>query len=910
MPPAIPTATYRLQFSKDFGFRQAAALVPYLRDLGISHVYASPFLQAREGSTHGYDVVDHNRIDPQFGGEAEFDRFCGALAEAGLGLILDFVPNHMGIGRTDNAWWLDMLEWGPASPYAFFFDIDWRAAPGRSRPAVTLPILGKPYGQVLEEGELKLAFDVEQGSFSIRYFEHRLPVRPADYPALLRQVAGMAELPELRLSPRALQTDRSAADKLKAALAGMPRLAAAMDSVLSAYDACSGAVARHRLHRLLLRQHYMPAYWRSSGSEINYRRFFDINDLAGLRMEDPAVFEATHRLVGDLIRAGRLQGIRLDHVDGLYDPVGYCRMLGDHAVQCGAPSDFYIVIEKILGRDEALPQFPSVAGTTGYEWMNAIARLFVSDDGLTRLDTAWRAFTGQQASYEDIEQSAKAEVIATMFAGELATLVRLLRRIAAGHARSQDFTAEQLRSALLAYVRALPVYRTYVTPENGASDQDRAIIRSAISAARKAAPRIESALFDFLQDLFTLDLLQKTRGYSRRRISRFIGKLQQFTGPVMAKSLEDTCFYRYTRLIGLNEVGGHPDGGGLDGSGFHRAMRQRLDQQPHGLTATATHDMKRGEDARLRLAALSEMADEWQEAVQRWQRWNQPLLGDLSGQRAPSADHEYLLYQALLGAWPLKDEVDFADRAVAYTVKAMREGKQETSWHYPNEDYEKVVESFLRGLLDPVRSPEFSVDFADFARRTSLLGALNSLSQVAIKMMMPGVPDVYQGTEFWDLSFVDPDNRRPVDYPARQQVLAQTPNPDWATLAADWPDGRIKLRLLETLLRLRKRQPEIFTSGDYQPVDVTGTRAGSVIAFSRSHAGRTVIIAAGRLLAGLSEGGRQWIQGAAWGDTTINLPADGAFVDCLQTPGKTHRGHIVLGEGFAHFPVGVFVSGP
>lgn len=907
MPPSIPTATYRLQFSKSFGFRQAAELVPYLKALGVSHVYASPFLRAREGSTHGYDVVDHNQIDPQFGGDAGFGTFCAALAQADLGLILDFVPNHMGIGRTDNAWWLDILEWGPASPYAGFFDVDWKNAPGRGRPAVTLPILGKPYGQALAGGELKLVYDAERGSFSIWYFEHRLPVRPADYPALLQKVAGATDLPELKLSARELRSDRDKADRLKAALAAQPKLAPAINSALAPYDCSAGAAACRRLHKLLLRQSYSLAYWRSSGSEINYRRFFDINDLAGLRMEETEVFAATHKLVGDLIHSGKLHGIRLDHVDGLYDPAGYCRVLGEYAAKCGAPAEFYILIEKILGKDERLPDFPYVAGTTGYEWMNVIARLFVRGEGLIALDRVWRDFTGQVASYHAMEQAAKAEVISSMFAGEFATLVRLLRRVAAGHAGSQDFTTEQLRTALLAYVQALPVYRTYVTAEGGASEQDRAIIEDAVDKARLKARRIEPALFTFLKDLFTLDLLA-TAGYSRRRASLFVGKLQQFTGPVMAKSLEDTCFYRYFRLIALNEVGGHPDGDGMDAPAFHGAMQQRLEQQPQGLTATATHDTKRGEDARLRLACLSELADEWQAAVRRWHRWNWHLQTDLTGRRAPSSDHEYLFYQALLGAWPLKDEPGFADRAVAYAIKAMREGKQETSWHYPDDDYEKAIERFLRGILDPGRAPDFTSDFAGFARRTALIGALNGLSQVAVKLMMPGVPDIYQGTEFWDLSFVDPDNRRPVDYPIRQQVLQEGGDADWPALVSAWPDGRIKLRLLAKLLRLRQSNREIFTAGDCRPIEISGRHAGSVIAFSRSHGGRTIVVAAGRLMSGLSNWGRDWVAGEAWGDTALILPPHVEFADRLQNPGDRYRRTTPLTEGFAHFPVAVLES--
>lgn len=904
MPTVIPSATYRLQLRKDFGFAAAADLVPYLKALGITHIYASPFLRARKGSSHGYDVVDHNRLDPQFGGDAEFSRLSAALAAADMGLILDFVPNHMGVSHADNAWWLDVLEWGPRSPYAGYFDIDWRSnLPGRSRPAVILPLLGKPYGEALTAGELQLAFDPAEGSFSVWYFDHRLPVRPADYPGLLREM-GKADADLLRFQrhhPK-LVSDRAFATEMKAALAASSIFADQIGAALATWNSAS------RLHRLLLRQHYVPAYWRSSASEINYRRFFDINDLAGLRMEDDRVFAATHKLVENLVRSGQLHGLRLDHIDGLYDPARYCRRLGELTGHAGAgDGEFYTLIEKILGEGEAVPPFPDVAGTTGYEWLNAICRVLVSDRGLSGLEETWRDFTGETQSYLELEQAAKAEVISTLFSGELETLVRLLRRIAAGTSRSQDFTVDQLRIALTAYVTALPVYRTYVTPEGGESAQDRAVINAALDRARQAAPRIEPALFDFLRDLFTLDILKpRGHGYSARRVNLLVGKLQQFTGPVMAKALEDTCFYRHFRLLSLNEVGGQPDAGGLDPAGFHALMAERIGQQPHGLTATATHDTKRGEDARLRIAAISELPGEWRDSVQRWQGCNQPLVTKGVG---PSRRHQYMLYQALLGAWPLSGpDEDFANRAAAYAIKAAREGKQETSWHYPDMSYEAALESFVRDILDPSRSAAFLADFGNLADRVALLGSLNSLSQLTLKTMTPGVPDIYQGTELWDLSFVDPDNRRPVDFGLRRRFQEEMQKKmDWPSLASTWSDGRIKFALLQRLLRIRQAYADLFKNGDYHPLEVSGQKSDVAFAFSRSRGNTNVVVAVGRLMAGITDGGRRWLRAEDWGDTAIRLPEGQEFRDALRTGGQSHRHVLPLSEGFRDLPVAVLM---
>ena len=619
MPPAVPLATYRLQLTKDFGFDQAAALAPYLKQLGITHLYASPFLKARPGSTHGYDIVDHDRINPELGGEEGFARLSEALKANDLGLILDFVPNHMGVGHADNAWWLDVLEWGQRSPYAASFDIDWDALPHRRHPGVLLPILGRPYGDALQAGEIELKYDADTGSFAAWYFDHKLPINPQRYSEMLRTIVARRRrrsrpgVPCSR-SPTIIRAQGAPsyreAPALKQRLREIDGAADVIARGLAAYrsDNEAGAAA---LHRLLERQHYRLAYWRVAFSAVNYRRFFDINDLAGLRVENKATFNAIHTLVARLIGENKLQGLRLDHIDGLRDPVQYTRRLRQLIQkarrQAKLRGTFYVVVEKILADNEPLPHFPGVAGTTGYEWLNVISRVLVDGKGLDPLERTWRDFTGERATFASMVEAAKRTVIETMLASEFTVLCRGLARIAAGHFSTRDFTIDRLRAALQAYVLAFPVYRTYVTAA-GASAEDRKLIEDAIARARENWEGPDPDIFDFLRDAITLDLAHNP-GYSAPRVRNFALKLQQFTGPLTAKALEDTAFYRYNRLLALNEVGGDPALPALSRDEFHRRQQQHAETQPNGLTATATHDTKRGEDARARILALSELAE-------------------------------------------------------------------------------------------------------------------------------------------------------------------------------------------------------------------------------------------------------------------------------------------------------------
>jgi (1->4)-alpha-D-glucan 1-alpha-D-glucosylmutase len=872
MPPALPLATYRLQLTADFGFERAAEVVPYLKALGISHVYASPFMKARRGSTHGYDIIDHTKLNPELGGEDGFAHLSATLKAHDLGLILDFVPNHVGVHFDDNGWWLDVLEWGEASPHAVSFDIDWDQLPHRTRGGVLLPILGASYGEALESGQIELRYDADEGSFSCWYYEHRLPIAPERYGEVLRvivkeagaedSVAG-ARLNSLTSRHKGLRhPNRKEAPAFKAELKDIPGVADVIERGLAAYRAGADRPAQTlALHHLLERQHYKLGHWRLASSDINYRRFFDVNSLAGLRVEDASTFETVHRLVAQLIAEGKLQGLRLDHVDGLRDPAQYCQRLRRliRTAQGKDAGTFYLVIEKILGEDEKLPAFASVHGTTGYEWMNAIAQVLIERQGLGRLDEIWRQIGNAPPRLDPVLKTAKRRVLETLLTSEFTVLSRLLARIANGHYSTRDYSADSLRLTLELYILHFPVYRTYLTA-HGPSAHDRELISQTITRARADWFAADDGIFDFLRDTITMDLLKAGRPpHSALRVRRFALKLQQFTGPVMAKSLEDTAFYRYHRLLALNEVGGNPASDGLSVDAFHAMMTRRAKEWPHSMTATATHDTKRGEDARARLMAMSEISDEWAAAVGRWKVLNAPHLVTADQARAPSVTAEYMLYQALLGAWPVAEsDKTFTDRFQAYALKAARESKAETSWLNPNAVYEEGLRSFIDRILDPATSGEFLSALDTLARRLALLGALNSLSQVTLKAMLPGVPDFYQGTELWDLSFVDPDNRRAVDFAGQAKQLASLETPDWARLAQGWPSGALKFAWTRHLLRLRAEQRELFTAGDYQPLDVSGPHREHVIAFARRHGREAAIVAVTRCLAPFTEVGRIW----------------------------------------------------
>lgn len=889
-PP--PRATYRLQFHKDFTFDDAVKIVPYLAKLGISHVYSSPIQAAAPGSTHGYDIVDHSVINPELGGEDGFRGFSEALKEHGLKLVLDIVPNHMGVGGQSNGWWLSVLEWGRLSPVADAFDIDWERSGAGGK--LIVPSLGGLYGEVLERGELQLKFDPETGSFSVWHWEHRFPICPTTYPEILDlalvSLSNPAKAEKLRSITERLRAIREQAysgsssalpdeaeglkHDLAQAVAATPDLRKAIDRAVATINGNPDDPGSFEaLHRLLEAQAYRLAFWRVASSDINYRRFFDINTLAGIRVEIPQIFEKTHELIFRLVNEGLVHGLRIDHIDGLADPEGYSR-----ALQEKVGPGFYVVVEKILEPGEELRPWP-VAGTSGYDTLNVIDGVLVNGRAGDDFEKIYREASGLQGSYEDLLRQAKVEITEKNFASELGVLVSDIKSIADASRRTRDYTSFALRQALVEIVAAFPVYRSYLKDGEPAAEDVR-LIEGTIQAAKTSSALPDQSVHDFIASV----LLKRSTDANLEDVCRFRRRFQQLTGPVMAKSLEDTLFYRYSRLIALNEVGGDPGHFGLTPNAFHQANMNRARNWPQAMIATATHDTKRGEDARARLLALSEMPEEWAKALNLWKELASSHLSQIDGVHAPDDNDQVILLQALLGAWPLEllEKIDrkklasFQERMEGYLTKALREAKRHTSWVAPNEAYENAALDILRAALDP-KSP-FLERFGDLVRRLSTLGMLNGLTRTVLKLTLPGVPDIYQGTEFWDFSLVDPDNRRPVDYAARARALE---NGDALTsLMATWTDGRIKQRIIAALLQDRAQSPELYAEGDYQTLEAEGARADHLLAYVRRNGTDALAVITPRLWSGLMKSNDPSIDAAIWGDTSIVL-AQGPWLNVI-----------------------------
>lgn len=871
----IPRATYRLQFHGGFVFADAAAIIPYLAQLGISHLYASPWLHARAGSTHGYDIIDHTAFNPELGGAAGFEALHEALRAQGMCQIVDFVPNHMGIAQGENHWWLDVLEWGRASPYAAWFDIEWQPPDPALHDKVLLPFLGDHYGAVLERGELQPRFDPTTGTFSVWYFDNHFPLAPHTWADLLRAGAGSADAgQEVRqalarlarlaehLRIRAGTAAQSAAHVRDQACMLARRLAAqsSLHPCLHAGAARyaptpDDATAQCALHRLLERQAYRLAYWRVATDEINFRRFFDINQLAALRVENPQVFAHIHTLVARLLAEDKLDGLRIDHIDGLADPAQYCRRL-----QRLVPRPFYLVIEKILARHEALRTSWPIAGTTGYDFLAQLTGLLVDPRSQGALDRIYRRFTGITAGFDEVLLASKRQIVRNRLGGELHALAHGLQQIARHHVRTRDYTLHGFTRALEEVVIAFPVYRTYID-EQGASADDRRDIAWAVAQARKRWRRPGGDIFDFIEAVLTSDLAA-SHTYGRSRVLHLAMKFQQYSAPVMAKGCEDTAMYRYYRLAALDEVGSDPRQFGISVSAFHHANQERARRWPHAMLASATHDTKRGEDVRARLAALSAIAPAWGRAVARWARLNQAWKSVADDRPAPDRNDEYLLYQTLIGAWPLeltgtwRDDVagQFKERVQAYMIKAIREAKLHSSWHDPDDRYESATSDFIEHLFNRNTGRLFLDTFLPLQRRIAQLGMRNSLVQLTLKLTCPGVPDIYQGCELWDFNLVDPDNRRAVDFDVRAQRLAQVKAWDEMTADhrrqqlsrwhADWHDGAIKLHILRQLLALRTLRPRLFAEGEYHPLELIDIADDRAIAFERSCADERIIVIA------------------------------------------------------------------
>lgn len=897
-------STYRLQLHAGFGFRAAREITAYLDELGITHAYASPYLTAQKGSMHGYDLVDPKHLNPELGTEADYRAWTEALAARKMSHILDFVPNHMAASAA-NAWWHDVLENGPASVYADHFDIEWRSPKEGLRGKVLLPVLGAQYGEVLEKGELVLGRD--GGSFFVKYWERELPLDPATVGPVLQRAAATLALPEtdpqrqdlesiayglrqlVNETPRDRAREKEVLKRRLAKLATDPQIAVAIDAELGRMNGAAGdAHSFDDLDALLVEQNYRLAYWRVASDEINYRRFFEVNDLAAIRMEDDAVFDDMHQLLFELIAQNRLEGVRLDHVDGLYDPAGYFAKLR------AKTGPIWIGAEKILSHGEALPDEWPIEGTTGYDWLTAVNGLFVDPRGEEPLTKLYRDLTGDGRSFAEHVLDAKRTVLRSSLASELTMLALRFERIAMKDRRSRDFTLATLRRALGETIAAFPVYRTYVRPDGAHVANDEKIVTRAIRLARKRNPEMSPSAFAFLKDTLLFDADNRDRD----RVELAM-RFQQLTGPVVAKGVEDTAFYTYVRFVGLNEVGGAPERFGTSIAAFHAKNADTCANHPRTMTTTTTHDTKRGEDVRARLAVLAEMPDAFATWLREWDALTAKYRTTLDEDReGPSPGDRLLFFQTIIGAYDRDDA--FANRIAEYMVKAAREAKRETSWLSPDEDYEKALRDFTKNAL---ADSDLRDSLATRAGAIATYGASNGLAQALVKIASPGIPDTYQGSETWDLRLVDPDNRTPVDYAKLRERLAATNEPPSALLES-FRDGRIKLAVVSRALRARREHAAIFLDGDYQPIDA----GEEIVAFARTHASGSVVCAVTRLPWHATGGGKApWAVGAVWGDRMVPIPP-GQWVDVLTGNAvQTDTKGVQASSLFGHLPVALLV---
>ncbi len=964
--PRLPSATYRVQLHKDFTFNQAREIVPYLHALGISDLYTSPFFQASAGSTHGYDIVDHNHLNAEIGTEADFDALVAELQKHGMGLLADFVPNHMGIAEAANGWWMDVLENGPSSLTAPCFDIDWHPLKHELENRVLLPILGDQYGKVLEAGELKLRF--QAGVFSLHYYDVRLPINPRTYNLILQlalsALTPAAEAPtpaiglgaleptgaagatyplaelqsimtQLEKMPPRTATDREqiaerarekeiAKVRLEQLCNQHPQVAAAIQEATEIFGGKAGdAASFNRLDELIEAQAYRLSYWRVAAEEINYRRFFDINTLAAIRVEVPEVFEATHQLLFRLLERGAVTGVRIDHPDGLYYPRGYFTQLQENYARLrgqALPPDgrgLYLLAEKILSGREALREDWPIHGTTGYDFTTQVTQLLVDPGAEKSFSETYQKFLNRHVHFPTLVYEKKRLTMRLSLANDINVLGFMLNRLSERNRLVRDFTLNALTTVVREVIACFPVYRTYLFHGHPPSGEDRAVVNRAVALARRQNPGMEASIFNFLRDILLFNFPPNTDAAGITEHEHFVMKFQQCTGPIMAKGLEDTAFYIYNRLVALNEVGGEPQRFGCKPAEFHRYNEHNGARWPHTMLASSTHDTKRAEDTRARIAGLSELPKEWRQALRTWNAANRKHKTTLENEQgqAPDANEEYLLYQILLGTWPVAGDASgahsiFADlsdeehaayvlRIQEYMTKAIKEAKVNSSWVQPNEPWDEGVRKFIAKLLQRgKRANPFVAAFEPLALKIAQLGVINSLSQTILKLTVPGVPDIYQGNDLWDFSLVDPDNRRPVDYPRRVAALASLAGADPRELLTHWTDGRIKQFVTKTLLAYRTEHPELFRVGDYQPIEASGEHAESVVAFGREQAGTSLLVAVPRLS---SRVGYPPV-GALWADTALKV-ARGEWRDLFTgRQVKADGTPMPLAEVLADFP--------
>ncbi|WP_300156127.1 malto-oligosyltrehalose synthase [Solidesulfovibrio sp.] len=931
-----PIATYRIQFCQDFDFARCQGVLDYLAALGVSHIYASPIFRARPGSSHGYDVCDHKEINPELGGEEGFRALVAAARKRDIGWIQDIVPNHMAVSG-DNRMLVDVLENGPSSRYYQFFDIDWDHPYESIKGRMLAPFLGNFYGSVLEAGEISLGFDAD--GFFVRYYALRFPLRIDSYLRLLtlgldrlREAIGRDSPDYIKLlgllyTIKSLPADDVQDERydqiffVKQMLFELYGKSAAVRAHIEANLArvngtapdgeAEGEDRRALLESFLAEQYFRLSYWKVAGEEINYRRFFSINDLISLRVEEEAVFRHSHGKIFELVREGLFSGLRVDHIDGLYDPARYLRRLRE------AIGDAYLVVEKICVADEPLPALWPVAGSTGYDFLNAACGLFVDTDQEKTFERVYAGFTGRNQRAEDVAVWKKRRIIETHMYGDVENLARLINAVSSLDRLGFDITLRSTKRALAEVLAHFPVYRTYISPD-AIRPADIGYVRTAIRRAKRHNADLAYEL-DFLERFLLLQYDASLGEAQKDQWTRFAMRFQQVSGPLMAKGVEDTAFYVLGRLLCLNEVGAEPGAFGMAAEAFHAAMAERAGQWPRSMSATATHDAKRGEDARLRLAALSEMPADWRAALgamHRAGRRRKTLVGD---KPAPERNDEYMLYQAMLAHYPARAEElpGFGERLAAYLLKAVREGKERSNWLSPDAVYEKALTDYAAKLLRDGPKSAFMTAFAPLCRRLARIGYAYGLGQVVLKMACPGTPDIYQGTEDWDLSFVDPDNRRPVDFAAREKALTILA----AAFAADAPglcrdlaaspeDGRIKQFTLWRALAARRADPDLFSVGAYAPARFTGSLARHAFGFWRTFEDKAALAVVPRCMATFGAGQGDFVCGEAWEDVRVaEVPAGvGALTDAMT--GRTFSGDgLALREVLRDFPVALLTGG-
>ncbi|MFA5385134.1 MAG: malto-oligosyltrehalose synthase [Eubacteriales bacterium] len=870
--PRIPSATYRLQFNNGFGFKEAKALIPYLRALGITDLYASPVFKARPGSQHGYDVTDPRILNPELGDSEEFSSLTDTLSENKMGLVVDIVPNHMA-ASSENPFWYDVLQNGPGSPFASFFDIDWQSGKTGLNGKVLVPVLGEPFGEALENRKILLT--IEEKGLQINYNGFKFPLKPDSYKSLRakwnkelnkRYKSNSPPLTEFRNLFDILIQHKSKSN-INKEIQGLwdlykknSLLRSFINRQLTMINGKKGKPdSFSELEQILSQQAYRLACWRAAGEKVNYRRFFDVSELVCLHTEKKSVFDHTHHFILELISLGKVNGLRIDHIDGLRNPQAYLSRLQKAISK--KYSGIFIVVEKILADGEKPPVDWPVSGTTGYDFLNNLNELFADSEGIAVLDEIYARLSGYRSDFTSLLRSRKRFVIKEMFAGEMDNLVRQLAHLAGENRYGRDIKQEALNQALIETTACLRVYRTYIRNFK-VEGSDRFHILDALAAARQRQPNAGQG-FDFLQNVLLLDL-NKGKSFDRAKAwLEFVMRWQQFTGPVMAKGCEDTALYVFNRLISFNEVGSNPGTAGISVDEFHRRNRTRLQLTPHTMNATSTHDTKRSEDVRARINVLTEIPQLWSGRLAKWRRYNLAAKKVINDQTAPDGNMESLIYQTLVGTWPLNEnEIPFfRERLSAYLIKAAREAKIHTSWLQPDQDYEDALGYFAGSILEPSESNLFLNDFVQFQKTISYYGAINSLAQVLLKITSPGIPDFYRGTELWDFSLVDPDNRRPVDYSERPKIIEKI-NAEEAVdqqstvknLFKNWEDGRIKLFLTYKALNFRKTHNDLFERGDYLPLECTGKGLKHVCSFARHMTGRWIISAVVRLPASSIKG--------------------------------------------------------